>query len=81
MQGQPQQLFETLLEAPFLPCGERYLLRRSQVVGEHAIHGAGECLVDTRVRAATVTVHKPQAPIPHAFQDVAVTIRRERSAR
>lgn len=42
---------------------------------------AGECLADTRVRAATVTVHKPQAPIPHAFQDVAVTIRRERSER
>lgn len=42
---------------------------------------ADECLADTRVRAATVTVHKPQAPIPHAFQDVAVTIRRERSER
>ena len=40
-----------------------------------------ECLADTRVRAATVTVHKPQAPIPHAFQDVAVTIRRERGER
>jgi 7,8-dihydroneopterin aldolase/epimerase/oxygenase len=25
----------------------------------------------------TVTVHKPQAPIPHEFADVAVTIRRE----
>jgi dihydroneopterin aldolase len=39
---------------------------------------ADECLADSRVRAATVTVHKPQAPIPHAFQDVAVTLRRER---
>lgn len=37
-----------------------------------------ECLADERVRAATVTVHKPQAPIPHAFQDVAVTMRGER---
>ncbi|GAA1034134.1 dihydroneopterin aldolase [Virgisporangium ochraceum] len=37
-----------------------------------------ECLADERVRAATVTVHKPQAPIPHAFRDVAVTVRRER---
>ncbi len=39
------------------------------------------CLSDARVAAATVTVHKPQAPIPHAFQDVAVTIRRERRER
>ena len=40
---------------------------------------AGECLADPRVEAATVTVHKPQAPIPLAFADVAVTIRRDRS--
>lgn len=31
------------------------------------------CLDDERVEAATVTVHKPQAPIPLAFTDVAVT--------
>jgi dihydroneopterin aldolase len=37
-------------------------------------------LADRRVDAATVTVHKPQAPIPHEFADVAVTLRRERSA-
>ena len=37
------------------------------------------CLRDTRVGAATVTVHKPQAPIPHEFADVAVTLRRSRS--
>lgn len=42
---------------------------------------AGECLADARVRAATVTVHKPQAPIPHEFRDVAVTVRRERGER
>lgn len=36
------------------------------------------CLGDPRVAAATVTVHKPQAPIPHAFADVAVTVRRSR---
>lgn len=36
------------------------------------------CLADVRVRAATITVHKPQAPIPLTFEDVAVTIRRER---
>ncbi len=28
-------------------------------------------------RRVTVTVHKPQAPIPHEFTDVAVTITRE----
>jgi dihydroneopterin aldolase len=39
---------------------------------------AAECLADRRVDAATVTVHKPQAPIPLAFEDVAVTIRRSR---
>ncbi|GAA1752331.1 MULTISPECIES: dihydroneopterin aldolase [Streptomonospora] len=32
------------------------------------------CLAEPRVRRAEVTVHKPQAPIPHAFDDVAVTI-------
>ncbi len=37
------------------------------------------CLDDGRVLAATVTVHKPQAPIAHSFTDVAVTIRRTRS--
>jgi dihydroneopterin aldolase len=36
------------------------------------------CLADPRVAAATVTVHKPHAPIPHEFADVAVTLRRER---
>ncbi|WP_341717954.1 dihydroneopterin aldolase [Micromonospora sp. FIMYZ51] len=36
------------------------------------------CLADARVRAATVTVHKPEAPVPYAFADVAVTMRRTR---
>ncbi len=39
---------------------------------------ADVCLADTRVSAATVTVHKPQAPIPLSFADVAVTVRRAR---
>jgi dihydropteroate synthase len=34
----------------------------------------GVCLAEPLVRAATVTVHKPQAPIPHPFADVAVTV-------
>ncbi|HJQ02855.1 MAG TPA: dihydroneopterin aldolase [Jatrophihabitans sp.] len=37
---------------------------------------AAVCLADHRVSAATVSVHKPQAPIPLSFADVAVTIRR-----
>ncbi|MDT5039682.1 MAG: 7,8-dihydroneopterin aldolase/epimerase/oxygenase [Actinoplanes sp.] len=36
------------------------------------------CLIDPRVAAATVTVHKPGAPIPLEFADVAVTLRRSR---
>ncbi len=36
------------------------------------------CLADARVAAATVTVHKPQAPVGHEFADVAVALRRER---
>jgi dihydroneopterin aldolase len=39
---------------------------------------AAECLTDPRVDAATITVHKPQAPIPHEFADVAVVLRRTR---
>jgi dihydroneopterin aldolase len=39
------------------------------------------CLGDERVAAATVTVHKPHAPIPLAFDDVTVTIRRTRGER
>ena len=33
---------------------------------------------DPRLHAAEVTLHKPSAPIPLSFADVAVTIRRER---
>lgn len=36
------------------------------------------CLADARVVAATVTVHKPQSPIPLAFADVSVRIHRRR---
>jgi len=40
---------------------------------------ADECLADMRVRRVTVTVHKPSAPIPHEFGDVAVTVTRSRA--
>lgn len=36
------------------------------------------CMLDVRVIAAEVTVHKPQAPIQREFADVAVTARRSR---
>jgi dihydroneopterin aldolase len=39
------------------------------------------CLADERVTAATITVHKPQAPIPHAFADVSVTLSRSREVK
>ncbi|GAA3431496.1 dihydroneopterin aldolase [Kutzneria kofuensis] len=39
---------------------------------------ADEVLTDERVREVEVTVHKPSAPIPLSFQDVAVTVRRGR---
>ena len=36
------------------------------------------CLGDPRVQRAVVTVHKPGAPIPLTFTDVAVTVERAR---
>jgi 7,8-dihydroneopterin aldolase/epimerase/oxygenase len=39
---------------------------------------ADDVMGDERVHAVEVAVHKPQAPIPLAFNDVAVTIRRSR---
>lgn len=40
---------------------------------------ADRCLADQRVVQAEVTVHKPEAPIPEMFSDVAVRIRRGRA--
>jgi 7,8-dihydroneopterin aldolase/epimerase/oxygenase len=39
---------------------------------------ADEVLTDARVQAVEVTVHKPQAPIPQDFADVAVVVHRTR---
>jgi 7,8-dihydroneopterin aldolase/epimerase/oxygenase len=39
---------------------------------------ADDVMGDERVHAVEVAVHKPQAPIPLALNDVAVTIRRSR---
>ncbi len=38
---------------------------------------ADRALVDPRVRAVTVTVHKPHVAIPHVLGEVAVTLRVE----
>lgn len=42
---------------------------------------AEQLMRDGRLHAAEVTIHKPQAPIPLSFEDVAVTIRRSRRGR
>lgn len=42
---------------------------------------AEEVMGDTRVQAVEVTLHKPHAPIPLAFADVAVVARRSRNDR
>lgn len=39
---------------------------------------ADDIMTDSRAYATEVTIHKPQAPIPLDFGDVAVTIRRSR---
>jgi dihydroneopterin aldolase len=39
---------------------------------------AEDVMQDTRVHAVEVIVHKPQAPIPYSFDDVAVVARRSR---
>lgn len=39
---------------------------------------AEDVIKDERVHAVEVTVHKPQAPIPQTFADVAVVARRSR---
>ncbi|HEV2781418.1 MAG TPA: dihydroneopterin aldolase [Actinophytocola sp.] len=39
---------------------------------------AEDVMTDARVHAVEVTIHKPSAPIPLTFADVAVTVRRSR---
>jgi dihydroneopterin aldolase len=40
---------------------------------------ASVCLEDSRVAAATITVHKPQAPVTVPVSDLSVTVRRTRA--
>lgn len=42
---------------------------------------ADEVMRDPRPHAVEVTIHKPNAPIPLDFADVAVTVRRSRKSR
>lgn len=42
---------------------------------------ANEVMQDPRPHAVEVTIHKPNAPIPLDFADVAVTVRRSRKTR
>jgi dihydroneopterin aldolase len=53
--------------------GERY-----DLIETLADRLAAAVLEDPRVIQTAVTVHKPHAPIPHAFADVSVTARRRR---
>ncbi|RKS70744.1 dihydroneopterin aldolase [Actinomadura pelletieri DSM 43383] len=39
---------------------------------------AKKCLEDRAVSEVEITVHKPNAPVPHPFTDIAVKIRRSR---
>ena len=40
---------------------------------------ASVCLDDRRVAAATITVHKPQAPVTVPVSDLSVTVKRSRT--
>src|SRR5690606_20034565 len=55
--------------------GERY-----DLIETLADRLAAAVLEDSRVVQTAVTVHKPHAPIAHAFADVSVTARRRRDA-
>jgi dihydroneopterin aldolase len=46
-----------------------------ETVGAEIAEGV---MTDARVHAVEVTIHKPSAPIPLTFADVAVTVRRSR---
>ncbi|QJC21277.1 2-amino-4-hydroxy-6-hydroxymethyldihydropteridine diphosphokinase [Arcanobacterium buesumense] len=55
----------------------------AQIQGEHCnlietlAHRILTAIMDARIVSAEVVVHKPQAPIPHQFGDVSVSIMRE----
>lgn len=51
---------------------------RYDLIERLATRLAEVCLARASVTAATVTVHKPHAPVPVTLADVAVTVRRTR---
>jgi len=61
-----------------MPNANLYVNGDLVVLASSAIVLNNKILADPKVTAATVTVHKPHAPIPHPFADVTVTLRRER---
>ena len=70
-------VIDAVLEMDLAPAAASDEVGDTVHYGELADRLAAECLADPRVRAVELTVHKPQAPIAHAFADVAVTLRRE----
>lgn len=50
-----------------------------QLIETLADRVARRCLAQPLVQQVKVTVHKPQAPVPHDFTDIFVTITRSRS--
>lgn len=50
-----------------------------ELIESVALHMVNLCLSHPTVRWASVTVHKPEAPISVPFDDVAVTIERSRT--
>lgn len=51
----------------------------AQLIESVALRMLDLCLADARVQWASVTLHKPGAPIRVAFDDVAVTMERSRA--
>ena len=57
------------------------LAAAAEVIAERGVAGtriADDLLSYDLVKMVSVTIHKPQAPIPVPFSDVSVTIRRTR---
>ena len=57
---------------------DRVVDERWDLIERVASRVADLVMEDPRIEATEVTVHKPQAPIPLEFDDVSVTIRRNR---
>ena len=68
-----------VVEASRIRREEQITLGRLQGAGQRAKAEIADYVMDDgRVHAVEVVVHKPHAPIPHQFDDVAVVVRRSR---